>query len=229
MSESLIVAIDGPSGSGKSTIAKIIAEKLDIGYLDTGAIYRAVAYILDKWDIKPQEGPELENALNKISVNITGSFVTVNGEDVSDNIRNPRISALASTFSAIPQVRSRLLNLQREQAESCSIVAEGRDMGTVVFPYATVKIFLTADTEVRAERRWKELKEKGITEDLAEIVEKIRSRDNNDRNRSIAPLKKADDAIILDTSNISITEAVSLVLDIIKERVPSALAGGDLL
>lgn len=229
MSESFIVAIDGPSGSGKSTIAKIVAKRLGIRYLDTGAIYRAVAYILDKWDIAPEEGPELEHALSKISVDITDSFITVNGEDVSANIRNPRISALASTFSAIPQVRARLLNLQREQAESCSIVAEGRDMGTVVFPYATVKIFLTADTAVRAERRWKELNEKGITEDLSEIVEKIKSRDNNDRNRSIAPLKQADDAILVDTSNISITEVLSLILDIIKERVPSALVGGDVL
>jgi cytidylate kinase len=229
MSQSFIVAIDGPSGSGKSTIAKIVAERLDIRYLDTGAIYRAVAYILDTWNIEPLESLELEHALSKISVEITDSGITVNGEDVSAHIRNPRVSALASTFSAIPQVRAKLLNLQRKQAESCSIVAEGRDMGTVVFPYATVKIFLTAEAEVRAERRWKELQEKGITEDLSEIVEKIKTRDNNDRNRSIAPLKKAEDAILLDTSNISIMEVVSRILDIIKERIPSASVGGDVL
>jgi len=219
MIERMIIAIDGPSGSGKSTIAKLVAKKLGLRYLDTGAIYRAVAFILDESGIEPKEGPDLENGLDRINVNLKDASVVVNGRDVSDKIRNPHISAMASLFSALPTVRQRLLHIQRAQVDSGGIVAEGRDMGTVVFPEARVKIFLTANEEVRAYRRWLELNRKGIKVDRSEILSNIRLRDQNDSSRRIAPLIKADDAVLIDTSDLSIEDIVERILDLIKERM----------
>ena len=219
MIERMIIAIDGPSGSGKSTIAKLVAKKLGLRYLDTGAIYRAVAFILDESGIEPKEGPDLESELDRINVNLKDASVVVNGRDVSDKIRNPHISAMASLFSALPTVRQRLLHIQRAQVDSGGIVAEGRDMGTVVFPEARVKIFLTANEEVRAYRRWLELNRKGIKVDRSEILSNIRLRDQNDSSRRIAPLIKADDAVLIDTSDLSIEDIVERILDLIKERV----------
>ena len=219
MIERMIIAIDGPSGSGKSTIAKLVAKKLGLRYLDTGAIYRAVAFILDESGIEPKEGPDLESELDRINVNLKDASVVVNGRDVSDKIRNPHISAMASLFSALPTVRQRLLHIQRAQVDSGGIVAEGRDMGTVVFPEARVKIFLTANEEVRAYRRWLELNRKGIKVDRSEILSNIRLRDQNDSSRRIAPLIKADDAVLIDTSDLSIEDIVERILDLIKERM----------
>ncbi len=219
MIERMIIAIDGPSGSGKSTIAKLVAKKLGLRYLDTGAIYRAVAFILDESGIEPKEGPDLESELDRINVNLKDASVVVNGRDVSDKIRNPHISAMASLFSALPTVRQRLLHIQRAQVDSGGIVAEGRDMGTVVFPEARVKIFLTANEEVRAYRRWLELNRKGINVERSEILSNIRLRDQNDSSRRIAPLIKADDAVLIDTSDLSIEDIVERILDLIKERV----------
>lgn len=221
MIERLIIAIDGPSGSGKSTIAKLVAKKLGLRYLDTGAIYRAVAFILDELGIEPKDGPELERELDRINVNLKDASVLVNGRDVSDKIRNPHISAMASLFSALPPVRQRLLCIQRAQVDSEGIVAEGRDMGTVVFPEARVKIFLTANEEVRAHRRWLELNRKGINVERSEILSNIRLRDQNDSSRRISPLIKADDAVLIDTSDLSIEDIVDRILDLIKERVRS--------
>ncbi len=219
MKERLIIAVDGPSGSGKSTIAKLVAKKLGLRYLDTGAIYRAVAFILDESGIEPKDGPDLESELDSISVNLKNTSVIVNGRDVSDKIRNPHISAMASLFSALPAVRQRLLHIQRAQVDSGGIVAEGRDMGTVVFPEAQVKIFLTANEEVRAYRRWLELNRKGISVERSDMLSNIRLRDQNDSSRSISPLIKADDAVLIDTSDLSIEDIVDRILDLIKERV----------
>lgn len=219
MRERFIIVIDGPSGSGKSTVAKNVACKLGFRYLDTGAIYRAVAFILDEWGVEPEEGLDLKNGLNNISVQLKESSVIVNGRDISDKIRNPHISAMASRFSALPSVRASLLNIQRAQADLGNMVAEGRDMGTVVFPKAQLKIFLVANEDVRAERRWLELKAKGMNVERSEILSKIRDRDSNDSSRALAPLVKADDAVLIDTSNLTIEDVVGRILYLVNERV----------
>jgi len=221
MCGNFVIAIDGPSGSGKSTVAKLVARKVNAKYLDTGAIYRAVAFILDEWGIKPVSGRELVAALERISLCFKGNSIILNGKNVAGKIRNPEISSLASSFSALPEVRKKLLKMQRSQAESGSLVAEGRDMGTVIFPDAEIKIFLTASAEIRAGRRWKELSDKGIHEDKSVILDKIRARDENDSNREIAPLKKADDAFLIDTSKMSINDVVERIVELVNKHILS--------
>lgn len=219
MSEGFIIAIDGPSGSGKSTVAERVAKELDAIYLDTGAIYRAVAFMLDNWGVKPESGQVLIGALKKISLSLDGSSVILNGVDVTDKIRNTKVSSLASSFSALPEVRKNLLDVQRSQAGHGILVAEGRDIGTVVFPEAEIKIFLTASPEVRAKRRWKELAEKGIRETKSAILDKMIIRDKNDSSRNIAPLKMADNALLVDTSDKTIEDVVDLILGLVRKYI----------
>ena len=208
-----VIAIDGPAGAGKSTVAKRVAAALGVSYLDTGALYRSLAYYLDSRSIPPQESEELKEALFDVNVDIDGAKVFLNGEDVSALIRTPAVDKIASLYSALPPVREKLLNLQREQAMKGGLVADGRDMGTVVFPYAPVKIFLTASAENRAKRRYDELCARGMSVAYDKLLEEIRARDDADAKRTIAPLKQAEDAIVVDSSDMSIDEVVGVIVD----------------
>ena len=207
-----VIAIDGPAGAGKSTVAKKVASELGIRYLDTGALYRALAFFLDRLSIPAEESEVLSKALSHVAVDICDSKVLLNDEDVSSFIRTPKVDKIASLYSALPTVREKLLSLQREQALKGGLVADGRDMGTVVFPYAPVKIFLTARAEVRAKRRFDELTERGLKVDHSKILEEIKQRDEADAHRAIAPLKQADDAVLVDSSEKTIDEVVEEIV-----------------
>ena len=212
MTEPLIIAIDGPAGSGKSTVAKRIAAALGIAYLDTGAIYRAIALALSQAGIPPVEKDELRKALAGLSVEITPGGLKVNGREAGIEIRSPFADSIVSPYAALPSVREALLTVQREQGERTSLVADGRDMGTVVFPGAAVKIFLTASDHVRAERRRLELQARGDASTFGEVLERIRERDRIDSTRATAPLRMADDAVEVDTDGLSIDEVERAVL-----------------
>ena len=212
MTEPLIIAIDGPAGSGKSTVAKRIAAALGIAYLDTGAIYRAIALALSQAGIPPVEKDELRKALAGLSVEITRGGLKVNGREAGIEIRSPFADSIVSPYAALPSVREALLTVQREQGERTSLVADGRDMGTVVFPGAAVKIFLTASDRVRAERRHLELQARGDASTFGEVLERIRERDRIDSTRATAPLRMADDAVEVDTDGLSIDEVERAVL-----------------
>lgn len=218
------IAIDGPAGAGKSTIAKRVAEKLHLVYVDTGAMYRAIGYCMKKRDIECGDLEKIRAALSEIRLDLSyengEQQIFLNGENVSGWIRTPEISEAASDFAAIPEVREKLLELQRELAERRAVVMDGRDIGTKVLPDASVKIFLTADTEVRALRRYKELQEKGISVVLSELEEEIRRRDENDMKREASPLRQAEDAALLDTSAMGIEEVVTAIIEIAKKRNP---------
>ncbi len=213
-----VIAIDGPAGAGKSTVARQVAKRLGINYLDTGAMYRALAFYLDEQGVPPKENSELARRLSNVTVRLSGGRVTVNDRDVSDLIRVPPVDEIASTYAALPQVRERLLDIQREQALRGSLVADGRDIGTVVFPLAPVKIFLTASCEVRAKRRWKELHAKGLDVSYDAILQEIVHRDKADMEREISPLRQAPDAYLLDTSNLTIPQAVERILSLLEEK-----------
>lgn len=209
------IAIDGPAGAGKSTIAKEVAKRLGCIYADTGALYRAIAlYVISK-GVSASDRENVPGLLNgiKLELRFEGGLqkVYLNGVDVSDVIRTPEISAGASDVSAIPQVRAFLLDLQRNIARTQNVVMDGRDIGTVVLPDAQVKIFLTASLEERAKRRWLQLGKKHSYE---QILEDIKTRDSNDSNRDAAPLKAADDAVILDSTDMSQLEVAEKILEI---------------
>lgn len=215
------VAIDGPAGAGKSTIAKELSKKLLYIYVDTGALYRAVGlYMIDN-NINDDE--LIISSLKNIKVNlefINGEQkVLLCGKDVSSKIRTPEVSMMASKVSAIPEVRSFLFDFQRDLAKHNNVIMDGRDIGTVVLPNADVKIFLTASLEKRALRRYKDLLEKGIECQYETVLKDIIKRDNDDSNRKIAPLKPADDAIIIDTTEYSLKESIGLVLNTIKNNL----------
>ena len=217
------VAIDGPAGAGKSTIARKVAQELGCLYVDTGAIYRTVGlYALRKGANTKNEGevvPLLEELKVEMQVESDGiQHMYLNGEDVTAQIREPEISRYASAVSALPPVRAFLLDMQRELARTRSVVMDGRDIGTVVLPDATVKIFLTASPEVRAMRRWKELREKGNTDTYEEVLRDVIQRDYDDSHRAIAPLRQAEDAVLADTSELDLEESIQLLLNIVKER-----------
>ena len=217
------VAIDGPSGAGKSTIARAIAKALGFIYVDTGALYRAVGLYVLRDGKTPSNPDQVIPMLSKIDVQmkyIDGEQkIILNGEDVSQVIRQPEMSMAASDVSAIPKVREFLFDLQQSIAHSNNVIMDGRDIGTVVLPNADVKIFLTATPEDRAKRRFDEFKNKEIDVDFDELLCEIKQRDYNDSNRDIAPLKKADDAILVDTTGNELTKSIEILTNIVKENL----------
>lgn len=216
---SYVITIDGPAGAGKSSVAKDAAKKLGIKYFDTGAIYRAIALILAKSEIGPDNEEFLREALSEIKIELRNNEVLVNDFDVTGEIRTPEVDELASIYSALPIVRKALLGLQQEQEKYGSIIAEGRDVGSVVFPNAKVKFFLTASPQARAKRRYDERISKGKSADYDEILAAIIQRDKNDSSREAAPLSVPDGAIYLDTSDMSEQEAVNFVVEKVKEAI----------
>lgn len=224
MAEKYSVAIDGPSGAGKSTLAKAAAAALGICYVDTGAIYRTIGYGVYRRGINPSDAgavaavlPDMQLEMRYDQAGLQRMMLA--GEDVTDQIRLPEMSRYASTVSAIPAVRDFLLELQREQARRHSVIMDGRDIGTVVLPDATVKIFLTATPEARATRRWKEYQAKGIDTPYEEVLADVKQRDYQDTHRAAAPLKQADDAVLLDTSELDFEQSLAAMKKIIAEKV----------
>lgn len=212
-----VIAIDGPSGSGKTTIAKLIAKELGYRYLDTGALYRAVAFSLRKHMVQPHDDDErLGSILGMTVVLFRAGRVILNGEDVTDEIRAKDIDHFSSVFSARKVVRDFLLGPQKEASLHDDLVIEGRDTGTVVFPGAQKKIFLDASVEVRAARRFYQYRDKGIAITLEEAKDSIIERDRRDAYRDIAPLAKAPDALLIDSSNLSIEEVKNRILDFVR-------------
>jgi cytidylate kinase len=208
-----VIVIDGPAGVGKSTVAREIARRLELPFLDTGAIYRAVTLAMLRDKIPPADSPELRRRLGEFSVSFSGVRVFIGGEDVTDEIRTPLIDANVSPYSALPVVREFLLETQRKQRKN-GLVAEGRDMGTVVFPDADIKIYLTASPEERAGRRCSERIARGERADYNDILNQVRARDEMDSTRDIAPLKPADDAIILDTTGLPFEDVTERVMNL---------------
>ena len=219
----MIVAIDGPAASGKSTSAKLLAKELGFLYLDTGAMYRCVSWAVIKDEIDLSNDRQLLNFLKKFKIDLknTGnrSSFYVNNKDVTDLIRKSNISQRVSEVSAIPDIRDFMVDIQRNYAKSENCVMEGRDIGTVVFPRAEVKFFIIASDEVRAKRRKLELESLGEKKSLSELIDEIRRRDDFDSNRGHSPLKKAFDAIEIDTTDLSIDEQVELMVGIVKQKI----------
>ena len=218
------VAIDGPSGAGKSTIARKAAEKLGFIYVDTGALYRAVGLFCVRKGIDTKNHSEVGCVMDEIDVTLAidgkkGQRVILCGEDVSDIIRTPEISMAASNVSAVPKVREGLLSLQRDMAETNRVIMDGRDIGTVIFPNADIKIFLTASVEDRARRRHEELLGKGQQSDYGQVLSDMIQRDKNDSTRDAAPLKPSDDAIVVDTTGNELEKSVSIILEIIEAKI----------
>lgn len=220
------IAIDGPSGSGKSVMAKAVAKKLNILYVDTGALYRAIGLYIFRAGVDPSNEGEVIARLPEIQLELTqgddGQIVMLNGENVNSEIRLPEISMYASRVSAIPEVRAFLLDIQRHTALKNNVVMDGRDIGTVIFPDADVKIFLFASNEIRAERRFKELTEKGVKTTYEEVLADMVKRDENDRTRKVAPALPAEDAVMLDSSEMTLDETLGEIIRIIKDGIPSA-------
>lgn len=220
---SIAIAIDGPAGAGKSTISNAAAKQLGYIYIDTGALYRTVGLAASRAGVEPVEGKAVDDLLSKITVELTFNengeqVVLLDKEDVSGLIRTPEASMMASKISAVPSVRAYLLDLQRDMAKKNNVIMDGRDIGTVILPDAEVKIFLTATPEARAERRYKELKEKGMDVKYEDILEDVKTRDYNDSHREIAPLKQADDAVLADTTDVDLQGSIDLIIKIIKEN-----------
>ena len=217
------IAIDGPAGAGKSTIAKAVSKKLGFIYVDTGALYRAIALNAIETDTNISDEQAVGNLLKSTNVELVFrdgvQLVLLNGCDVSDKIRTPRVSMAASAVSALPVVRAFLLDLQRSIAQKNNVIMDGRDIGTVVLPDAKVKIFLTASAKCRADRRYKELCEKGENVEYEDVLNDIKTRDYNDSHREIAPLKPAPDSITADTSDDTLEQAIQRLLKIIEERI----------
>jgi cytidylate kinase len=210
------IAVDGPAGAGKSTIARLVAERLGFVYVDTGAMYRTIALFCLRREIALEDEAQVSSAVSEARITISHQDgvqqVMLNGENVSGLIRTEQVGNTASTISAYPAVRAHLLNLQRELAASTNVIMDGRDIGTCVLPKAQTKIYLTASPKVRAMRRFKELKEKGVMCNLQEIEQDIIERDQKDMNRLIAPLKQAEDAVFVDGSDMTIEEVVSAII-----------------
>ena len=216
------IALDGPSGAGKSTVAKALAKALGIVYVDTGALYRTVGYYIRQKNTDPKNAEAVGALLSEINIEIRyedgSQHVYLNGEDLGDKIRTPEMSMYASAVSAIPAVRAFLLDTQREIARKNSVVMDGRDIGTVILPDAEIKVFLFASNEARAERRYKELIAKGEDVKYEDVLREMIERDNNDRNRDVAPAVPAADAVMMDNSNMSIEENVAAVIELIKAK-----------
>ena len=224
MAKTYSIAIDGPAGAGKSTIAKRLAGELGFRYVDTGAIYRTVAYFLDLLGISPKDADGVERYIDELTIGIGYDeegiqHMIMNGMDVTGEIRTQDISQKASLVSAHKVVREVLLDMQREVARQYDVIMDGRDIGTVVLPQADVKIFLTADTQVRARRRYDELIAKGQKADLATILKEVEQRDYQDTHRAVAPLKQAKDAVKVDTTCLDIDAVVAAIRQIVKEKI----------
>ena len=224
MTETIAVAIDGPSGAGKSTLARAIAGRLGYVYVDTGAIYRTIGYYIWKAGVDPGDGAAVAAELPGLSVELRYGDdglqrMYLNGEDVTDAIRLPEVSRYASQVSAHPAVRAYLLEMQRDLARTHSVVMDGRDIGTVVLPDAQVKVFLTASPEARAQRRMRELEQRGTPQPFEQVLEDIQQRDYNDIHRAAAPLRQADDAVALDTTELNFQESEEALLCIIRRKL----------
>ena len=217
------VAIDGPSGAGKSTLARSIAGELGYLYVDTGAIYRTIGYHAFAAGVDPHDGAAVEAELPRLEIGMQYGedglqHMLLNGGDVTEEIRLPQISMYASAVSAHPAVRAFLLEMQRDLARKNNVIMDGRDIGTVVLPDARVKIYLTAAPEARAQRRCKELEQRGTPEPFEKVLEDIRKRDYNDSHRAVAPLRQAEDAVLLDTTELNFDQSRQALLDIIREK-----------
>lgn len=217
------IAIDGPSGAGKSTLARSIAARLGYLYVDTGAIYRTIGYHALQNGIDPRDEAAVAAALPDLRVELAYGedglqHMRLNGEDVTREIRLPEVSMYASAVSAHPSVRSFLLEMQRELARTNNVIMDGRDIGTVVLPDAAVKVFLTASPEARAQRRMLELEQRGTPEPFEKVLKDIQERDWNDSHRAAAPLRQAEDAVLLDTTELDFQESEAALLEIIRRR-----------
>ena len=217
------VAVDGPSGAGKSTLAKAVAAKLDILYVDTGAIYRTIGCYVKEKGVDPRDNEAVIALLPQIHVEMRYAedglqHMFLNGRDVTSEIRQNEISRYASDVSAIPEVRTHLLEMQRQLARTSNVIMDGRDIGTVVLPDATVKVFLTAAAEERARRRCLELEQRGTPEPFEKVLKEIQERDWNDSHRAVAPLKQAEDAVLLDTTKLNFEQSEEALLKIIEEK-----------
>lgn len=224
MGKKISVAIDGPAGAGKSTIARRLAGELGYRYVDTGAIYRTVAYFMDLWGVSPKDVDGVNRYIDELTIGIEYDdegiqHMIMNGMDVTADIRTQEIGQKASLISAHAVVRDVLLDMQREMAEQYDVVMDGRDIGSVVLPKATVKIFLTASPEVRARRRYKELVEKGQKAKYEQVLKEVQQRDYQDTHREIAPLKMCRDSVKVDTSDMTFEESVAAIRKIIEEKL----------
>ncbi len=222
----IAVAIDGPAGAGKSTIARAAAAQLGFVYVDTGALYRTIGLAVCRRGIAGTDTQGIVDTLPAIQVALTyqdgAQHVLLDGEDVSDAIRTPQISAYASQVSAVPAVRAYLLDLQRDMARRQSVIMDGRDIGTVILPDAKVKIFLTASPEKRAARRYAELREKGEDVTVEGILADMERRDALDASRAVAPLRQAEDAVRVDTSDLTLEQSIQAVLTVIRDKMKGA-------
>ena len=224
MGKKISVAIDGPAGAGKSTIARRLAGELGFRYVDTGAIYRTVAYFMDLWGVSPKDVDGVNRYIDELTVGIEYDdegvqHMLMNGMDVTGDIRTPEISQKASLISAHAVVRDVLLDMQRNMAEEYDVVMDGRDIGSVVLPKATVKIFLTASPEVRAKRRYQELLETGQKASYAQVLKDVQQRDYQDTHRDIAPLKMCRDSVKVDTSEMDLEQSVAAIRKIVEEKI----------
>ena len=224
-----IVAIDGPAASGKSTTARLVAERLGYRWVDTGAMYRALALKVVREKIKPWEEGKLREMLGRTEVRLEegdgGLRVLLDGEDVTDLVRSPEVTRAVSWVCALPFVREAMVQLQRRMAAGGGVVMEGRDIGTVVAPDAEVKVFLDADVRERARRRWRELREKGMDVSLEDVERELEERDRKDSAREHSPLRRAPDAILVDTTNLSVEEQVERIVRMVEAYVQAAGKG----
>ena len=210
------VAIDGPAGAGKSTIAKLVGKKFDLMYINTGAMYRAVALMAERNDVKPEEVEKLVKLVDTMEMHFENDDLILNGVNVQEEITMPEISAIVSNYASIPEVRAKLVELQRNMSEKYDVIMDGRDIGTVVLKDSKFKFFLTASAEERANRRYKELTERGLEVNYDEILSEIIRRDTIASTREVDPLRKADDAIEIDSSNYNINEVTEIICNYIE-------------
>lgn len=223
MGKFISIAIDGPAGAGKSTLARACARALGYLYVDTGAIYRAVGYYMRLMGIGPKDRDGIARLIDEVNIDLRyeagEQHMLLNGDDVTAEIRTPEMSMYASGVSAQPCVRAFLLDMQRELARTHNVIMDGRDIGTVVLPDADVKIFLTASAEVRARRRYDELLAKGEKTGYEQVLAEMRQRDRQDSQRAAAPLRQADDAVLLDTSSMTLEQATQAILQLVQEKL----------